>query len=226
MYYYYYTPTTNPYHPPATPTGSPTISFRDNNAYYQQYEQPFVPEYPPSPDTPYPPSPSNITYMPQSPVVGVIPHSPNEASYYQDVNPAKLFEDLSGYVKQIDTDKGLVYQCTFPECEKTFTRTYSLKAHLRTHSTVRPYKCSVCQRSFLRKHDCLRHIRIHTKERPYQCACGKSFARQDALKRHLQMEDKCRDIMEQYKGQRKRIQQLSSPYLMFNEEVVPEDFIE
>eukprot|EP00834_Sanchytrium_tribonematis_P000388 NODE_7_length_67686_cov_1.621421.p34 type:complete len:220 gc:universal NODE_7_length_67686_cov_1.621421:3375-4034(+) len=215
MYYYYYQPTPSPYLPPSTPTASPTITFRDSNSYYQ-YEQPFVPEYPPSPEQAFPPSPN---YVPPSPA---IPPSPNDSNgYYQDVNPAKLFEDLSGYVKHVDTEKGVIYQCTYPQCEKTFTRTYSLKAHLRTHSTVRPYKCSVCQRSFLRKHDCLRHIRIHTKERPYQCACSKSFARQDALKRHLQMEEKCRDVMEQYKGQRKRIQQLSSPYLMFNEEVVP-----
>ena len=194
---------------------SPTIAFRENNGYY--YDQPFVPEYPPSPEQAYPPSPSILSYSPHSPLAP-IPQSPVESTYYQDVNPAKLFEDLSNYVKEIDTEKGVIYQCTYPNCDKTFTRTYSLKAHLRTHSAIRPYKCSVCSRSFLRKHDCLRHIRIHTKERPYNCACGKSFARQDALKRHLQMEESCSTAMEQYKGQRKKIQQLTSPYLMFNED--------
>ena len=51
---------------------------------------------------------------------------------------------------------------------------------------------SSCAATFSRKHDLRRHMRsLHSEDRPHHCAhCNLSFARSDALKRHLASEAK------------------------------------
>ncbi|KDN52826.1 A designed zinc finger protein bound To Dna, partial [Tilletiaria anomala UBC 951] len=78
-------------------------------------------------------------------------------------------------------------RCPYPGCNKTFAknRMYNLKAHLRSHSQVKPFQCLSCSRAFSRKHDLERHSRTHTGDKPYICeACGSGFPRSDALRRH------------------------------------------
>ncbi|THY99231.1 hypothetical protein D6C92_02435 [Aureobasidium pullulans] len=48
----------------------------------------------------------------------------------------------------------------------------------------RSFECRTCDRSFARLEHLQRHLRTHTKERPYSCFCGRTFTRQDLLKRH------------------------------------------
>ncbi|THY68523.1 hypothetical protein D6C87_08710 [Aureobasidium pullulans] len=48
----------------------------------------------------------------------------------------------------------------------------------------RSFECRTCDRSFARLEHLQRHLRTHTKERPYACFCGRTFTRQDLLKRH------------------------------------------
>ncbi|KAK3845947.1 MAG: hypothetical protein J3R72DRAFT_487180 [Linnemannia gamsii] len=57
-------------------------------------------------------------------------------------------------------------------------------------SSDKPFECTACQLYFRRLHDLKRHERLHTGERPYCCnnQCGRTFARLDALKRHLSAE--------------------------------------
>ncbi len=43
-------------------------------------------------------------------------------------------------------------------CSKDFTRAHNLKAHQRTHTNDRPFKCSFCEKAFVRKHDRERHV--------------------------------------------------------------------
>ncbi|PPQ87452.1 hypothetical protein CVT25_008189 [Psilocybe cyanescens] len=83
------------------------------------------------------------------------------------------------------TDIGTaVYPCLVVGCHKTFSRLYSLRAHQRSHSSHRPFRCSVCPASFARNHDLKRHLKLHDKK-AWKCeGCHKIFSRRDAIKRH------------------------------------------
>ncbi|PVF99745.1 hypothetical protein CPB86DRAFT_702726 [Serendipita vermifera] len=83
------------------------------------------------------------------------------------------------------------FVCPVPGCGSTFTRHFNLKGHLRSHNEERPFKCKWpgCEKGFARQHDCKRHEALHLNLRPYTCdGCKKTFARMDALNRHLKSE--------------------------------------
>ncbi|KAL1920882.1 uncharacterized protein VTP21DRAFT_11517 [Calcarisporiella thermophila] len=92
-----------------------------------------------------------------------------------------------------------------PQCQKTFTRSKSLHAHLRTHINERPHACTICTRTFSRRHDLNRHVRVHTREKPYECPeCQRSFSRSDALRRHWRQEEACGKFAETRAVKRKK----------------------
>ena len=84
------------------------------------------------------------------------------------------------------------FQCTL--CPKKYTRSASLRQHLRTHTDERPYSCSVCGKAFARSMDRKRHEKLHSGDKKFMCrgelstggswGCGRRFARQDALRIH------------------------------------------
>ncbi|KAJ3494283.1 hypothetical protein NLJ89_g10842 [Agrocybe chaxingu] len=120
-------------------------------------------------------------------VVGVlsgiqIGHSPPEST------PQPPYPPGHGYPwnpSTMTTDIGTaVYPCLVAGCHKTFSRLYGLRAHQRSHSSHRPYRCNICPASFARNHDLKRHIKLHDNK-AWRCeGCQKIFSRRDAIKRH------------------------------------------
>ncbi|KAK5807947.1 hypothetical protein F5H01DRAFT_266050, partial [Linnemannia elongata] len=75
--------------------------------------------------------------------------------------------------------------CYFPNCNRSFGRSYNLKAHALTHGDHRPFPCRLCKKTFARIHDRDRHMSCHSTEKAHCCiVCLGRFARQDAVIRH------------------------------------------
>ncbi|XP_022105474.1 zinc finger protein Xfin-like [Acanthaster planci] len=80
------------------------------------------------------------------------------------------------------------YRCT--KCDKSFSRTYTLKLHLRSHTGERPYRCQHCDKSFTCASSLRLHEQVHTKVHRHKCSmCPKSFKRiadfRDHQREHL-----------------------------------------
>jgi hypothetical protein len=106
---------------------------------------------------------------------------PNQSAY---ANPAyPWMSQPQSYSPATDIGTA-IYPCLVAGCGKTFSRLYSLRAHQRSHSTHRPFRCTICPASFTRNHDLKRHVRLHDKK-AWKCGgCQKIFSRRDAIKRH------------------------------------------
>ncbi|XP_072267852.1 ras-responsive element-binding protein 1 isoform X2 [Pyxicephalus adspersus] len=76
------------------------------------------------------------------------------------------------------------HPCNF--CNQVFSFSGVLRAHIRTHLGISPYKCTVCEYIAADKAALIRHVRTHSGERPYICKiCQYPFTVKANCERHL-----------------------------------------
>ena len=71
-------------------------------------------------------------------------------------------------------------------CMKEFNRPDKLKAHIISHSGIKPHQCNQCNKSFMRKVQLMEHETTHhTHEFKFTCIkCNKGFTKEKQFKDH------------------------------------------
>lgn len=71
-------------------------------------------------------------------------------------------DDVDAYSPQGGSNRPRNFQCTYPDCNKSYLKSSHLKQHVRSHTGEKPYKCNWlgCSWQFTRSDELTRHYRL------------------------------------------------------------------
>ena len=81
-------------------------------------------------------------------------------------------------------NEGTLFTCYV--CQKKYSHSGSLKAHVRRHEGVKPYVCCECQKCFHTSGELRNHQLVHSDYRQYCCgSCGQCFKQAQSVIPHV-----------------------------------------